>query len=158
MNGVAATVAMAATLGFASSLHCIGMCGGFSLLLAARREGRLGRLAAFHGGRLLSYAFLGVLARVVPRWISLPMRRGGEVVAAAVGLAAVVGEPLAGTLALMACGAATVPALVAVALVRSCVREPWRARFASLAGVTTLCVAALTLWRGFAVRSCCAEQ
>lgn len=56
-----------AALGFASSLHCIGMCGGISLLfgytvpgaptLAAHRAHAL-----LHTGRIVSYAALGGLA------------------------------------------------------------------------------------------------
>src|SRR5690606_31478317 len=64
-------------LGFASSLHCIGMCGGIALLLglpparrgAENRGGRIGALAftlaghvPLHLGRALAYMTLGGLA------------------------------------------------------------------------------------------------
>jgi len=64
-------------LGFASSLHCIGMCGGIALLLglpparrrAENRGGRIGALAStlaghvpLHLGRALAYMTLGGLA------------------------------------------------------------------------------------------------
>ncbi|MBO9575372.1 MAG: sulfite exporter TauE/SafE family protein [Sphingobium sp.] len=56
-------------LGLASSLHCVGMCGGIALILglpAARGEGQgIMRLAVhlpLHVGRGLSYALLGGLA------------------------------------------------------------------------------------------------
>lgn len=59
-------------LGLASSLHCVGMCGGISLALTLPRGGQMGRggggaavalpaVLATHGGRILSYAMLGAL-------------------------------------------------------------------------------------------------
>ncbi|MBL8843920.1 MAG: sulfite exporter TauE/SafE family protein [Planctomycetes bacterium] len=58
---------LAATLGIGSALHCIGMCGGFSLMIAARGRGGWRRLLLFHGGRIASYTFLGALAGGVGR-------------------------------------------------------------------------------------------
>ncbi|HZV10086.1 MAG TPA: sulfite exporter TauE/SafE family protein, partial [Novosphingobium sp.] len=53
-------------LGLASSLHCLGMCGGIvsSLMLAGggrRAPGWAGRLARLQGGRVLAYSLLGAL-------------------------------------------------------------------------------------------------
>lgn len=56
-----------ALMGFASSLHCVGMCGGIALLLGMP-AGQGGGLRAalshlpLHGGRALSYMILGGLA------------------------------------------------------------------------------------------------
>lgn len=56
-------------LGFASSLHCVGMCGGIALMLglpsAQGQASGIARLAAhlpLHVGRGFSYALLGGLA------------------------------------------------------------------------------------------------
>lgn len=54
-------------LGLASSLHCVGMCGGITLMLGlpvgSRTTGaRIGDWLALHGGRALSYVALGGLA------------------------------------------------------------------------------------------------
>lgn len=54
-------------LGLASSLHCVGMCGGITLLLGLPDGGktpaaRIGDWLALHGGRALSYVALGGLA------------------------------------------------------------------------------------------------
>jgi len=62
MGPVAAHAAAAAALGLASALHCIGMCGGFTLLLVARGGLPARRALLFHGGRVATYAFLGSLA------------------------------------------------------------------------------------------------
>jgi len=64
----AADYALAFAVGVAGSLHCVGMCGGFVLGVAAAP----GRSAAgpgarlldqvlFHGGKLFTYAFLGAM-------------------------------------------------------------------------------------------------
>ena len=63
----ATSLAGGAALGLASSLHCIGMCGGINMLLgygqsdctavSASRD-----QALLHGGRITSYALLGALA------------------------------------------------------------------------------------------------
>lgn len=54
-------------LGLASSLHCIGMCGGISLLFGYSGAGcgvatASREQALLHGGRIASYALLGALA------------------------------------------------------------------------------------------------
>lgn len=64
---------VALTLGFASSVHCLGMCGGITAALAnaaPRRvranPWRLGlHLGAIHGGRIASYAMAGAVAGVI---------------------------------------------------------------------------------------------
>ncbi len=56
----------AAALTLASSAHCLGMCGGFALALAAPARGRAWRALGSHLllqlGKGASYAFLGALA------------------------------------------------------------------------------------------------
>ncbi|BAK68505.1 hypothetical membrane protein [Sphingobium sp. SYK-6] len=54
-------------LGLASSLHCIGMCGGISLMFGyaggcTTPAADMRAQALLHGGRILSYALLGALA------------------------------------------------------------------------------------------------
>jgi len=56
----AISLAGGAALGLASSLHCLGMCGGISLMLGGTAAGN--QQALLHGGRILSYAGLGALA------------------------------------------------------------------------------------------------
>ena len=50
----------------AGSLHCIGMCGPFALMCAARKDGTLksalGSVVSFNGGRLVMYALAGFIA------------------------------------------------------------------------------------------------
>lgn len=57
---------VAAGLTAAASVHCLGMCGGFALVLAVRDRRRRWRLAAdqalLHLGKATTYAFLGALA------------------------------------------------------------------------------------------------
>lgn len=57
---------VAAGLAAAASVHCLGMCGGFVLVLAVRDRRRRWRLAAdqalLHLGKATTYAFLGALA------------------------------------------------------------------------------------------------
>ncbi len=54
-------------IGLASSLHCVGMCGGISVLLGFdRRPAGIGATlrgqAILHGGRVASYIMLGAIA------------------------------------------------------------------------------------------------
>lgn len=54
-----------AGFGLLSTLHCWGMCGGIVAALAVMRGGAPAPLAlafAYNGGRILSYAILGLLA------------------------------------------------------------------------------------------------
>lgn len=57
---------VAAGLTAAASVHCLGMCGGFAILLAVRDRRRRWRLVAdqilLHLGKATTYAFLGALA------------------------------------------------------------------------------------------------
>ena len=60
----------AATLGFAGSIHCLGMCGGIAAAAGARLgdgrgSGAVPRGIAFNTGRIASYAGLGALVGVV---------------------------------------------------------------------------------------------
>jgi sulfite exporter TauE/SafE len=60
----------AATLGFAGSVHCLGMCGGIAAAAGARLgdgsgSGALPRGVAFNAGRVASYAALGALVGAV---------------------------------------------------------------------------------------------
>jgi sulfite exporter TauE/SafE len=51
--------------GIAGSFHCIGMCGGFACALGAGPHGRgagLVRHLLYNGGRVATYAFIGVIA------------------------------------------------------------------------------------------------
>lgn len=60
MIALVASVLVASLIG---SPHCAGMCGGFVCFVAGQEEGRRWRVqAAYHGGRLLTYVLLGVLA------------------------------------------------------------------------------------------------
>lgn len=50
--------------GFAGSMHCIGMCGGFACALGADTRGRvatLGRHLVYNLGRVTTYCFLGAV-------------------------------------------------------------------------------------------------
>jgi sulfite exporter TauE/SafE len=56
---------VAAGLTLAASIHCVGMCGGFVLAVAAGRRGAwrlVGHQAQLQLGKAVSYAFLGALA------------------------------------------------------------------------------------------------
>lgn len=63
MGAILSTVFLASLAG---SLHCVGMCGPFALMCAARREGNWssawGTAAAFNAGRLALYALAGCVA------------------------------------------------------------------------------------------------
>jgi len=49
---------MAFVTGLLGSTHCVGMCGGFAVAIAASRT----RVILYHTGRILGYATLGALA------------------------------------------------------------------------------------------------
>lgn len=86
---------MAAALTFAGSVHCVGMCGGFVLALAARKSGRglavFGNHLLLQLGKATSYAFLGALSGALGmRLMHHPALVQGEkvfAIVAAVGLA-----------------------------------------------------------------------
>jgi len=58
---------LALVSGLLGSTHCIGMCGGFAIAVAATRQ----RAALFHSGRVLGYAAFGALAGAVGRALNL---------------------------------------------------------------------------------------
>jgi len=65
------TAAGALVAGFATSLHCAGMCGpvACSLLgLKASPEQQQQASVLYHGGRVLSYTALGVFAGAIGQW------------------------------------------------------------------------------------------
>jgi len=80
--------------GLVGSPHCIGMCGGFALACG----GRVSHTAAWHGGRILTYAFLGALAGWIghlvpgPLWVATVLS-AALVIWFAAGLAGLVPEP-----------------------------------------------------------------
>ncbi len=105
--------------GVAGSLHCIGMCGGFPLALAAGR-GRITRQLLYNFGRLNTLVFIGALSGaggaalvgIAPvRWVS-------QALAVVAGLVMIViGLEMLGVLAqLTARGAALAQATVGRAL------------------------------------------
>jgi sulfite exporter TauE/SafE len=53
----------ALTAGLVTSIHCIGMCGPLACTFCPKSSARtaFGGLAAYHGGRILSYTAIGVL-------------------------------------------------------------------------------------------------
>ena len=58
-------------LGFASSLHCLGMCGPLVWMLpGGKSHFWLGRIA-YHSGRIITYALLGALLGIVGQGIAL---------------------------------------------------------------------------------------
>jgi len=58
----AITLSGGVALGLASSLHCVGMCGGISVLFGHGGANPHREQALLHGGRIASYATLGTLA------------------------------------------------------------------------------------------------
>lgn len=57
-------------LGFFSSSHCLVMCGGIAAAIGAKAEQHKVRtILMFNGGRLLSYATLGLLVSFVGLWL-----------------------------------------------------------------------------------------
>ncbi len=58
------TLLTALLLGFAGSLHCVGMCGPLLLALPLDAIGKkqvLRQMSVYHAGRILTYAALGIL-------------------------------------------------------------------------------------------------
>ncbi len=83
MLALAGTVFVASLAG---SLHCAGMCGGLVAFAAAGGRGAPVHLA-YHGGRLVSYAALGLVSGALGAAIDL----GGSAVGVKQGAAAVAG-------------------------------------------------------------------
>lgn len=61
-------------LGFAGSLHCVGMCGPLMLALpldmAARRH-IMGQMLVYHAGRIFTYSVLGLLFGLLGKGLAL---------------------------------------------------------------------------------------
>jgi sulfite exporter TauE/SafE len=60
-----ASISLAFVLGFAGSLHCLGMCGPIALALPVHSKPLLKRVLAiwlYNSGRILIYSFLGIIA------------------------------------------------------------------------------------------------
>jgi sulfite exporter TauE/SafE len=89
-----AAISAALLAGLVGSPHCIGMCGGFALACGARPS----HTAAWHAGRVLTYAVLGALAGLVghlvpgPLWVATVLS-ALLVVWFAAGLAGLAPEP-----------------------------------------------------------------
>ena len=65
------TAAGALVAGFATSLHCAGMCGPVACSLTALKDSPQHQQQAavlYHAGRILSYTLIGVLAGALGRW------------------------------------------------------------------------------------------
>ena len=62
------------SLGFAGSLHCVGMCGPLSLALPTYQLSGIGKflsLLLYQFGRIVTYSLLGLLAGLAGRMISI---------------------------------------------------------------------------------------
>jgi len=87
-------ISAAALAGLVGSPHCLGMCGPFALACG----GKVSHTAAWHAGKILTYAGLGVLAGLVghsvpgPTWVATAVS-ATLVVWFAAGLAGLVPEP-----------------------------------------------------------------
>ncbi len=69
-------ITAAILMGFIGSLHCIGMCGPIAMMLPYRDESQVQKLAKvflYNGGRITSYAILGLL----PGLLGLGLQLGG---------------------------------------------------------------------------------
>lgn len=87
-------IAAAALAGLIGSPHCIGMCGGFALACG----GKVSHTAAWHAGKILTYALLGALAGLFGHLVPGPLWVATAVSALliiwfAAGLAGLVPEP-----------------------------------------------------------------
>ncbi|MDP2958235.1 MAG: sulfite exporter TauE/SafE family protein [Longimicrobiales bacterium] len=87
-------ISAAALAGLVGSPHCIGMCGSFALACG----GRASHTAAWHAGKILTYALLGALAGFAgdlvpgPTWVATVVS-AALVIWFAAGLAGLVPEP-----------------------------------------------------------------
>lgn len=78
-----ALLVAALLMGFFGSPHCLGMCGGlvtaFGLSMKdASPAKRRGLVATYHLGRLLSYAFLGLMAGLIGTTVLEPLMIGNS--------------------------------------------------------------------------------
>ena len=213
------TYALAFVGGLAGSLHCVGMCGGFPLALAAHHRRRnLGRQLLYNLGRINTLAAIGAVsgaggaaivasgpARLVEHGLALVAAVfmavvGLEILGVPLGIAARMagvarsalrtllggviasGSPVAplalgvfnaflpcqliyafaaraastasirdGMLTMLAFGAGTVPAMLAVGTVRDAFPAAVRGRLSALSGAVVLLFAGVTLLRGLGV-------
>lgn len=87
-------ISAAALAGLIGSPHCLGMCGSFALACG----GKVSHTAAWHAGKILTYAALGALAGLVgnsvpgPTWVATAVSTT-LVIWFAAGLAGIVPEP-----------------------------------------------------------------
>ncbi len=61
-------------LGFAGSLHCVGMCGPLMLALpldAAAKRHVMGQMLVYHAGRIFTYSVLGLLFGLLGKGLAL---------------------------------------------------------------------------------------
>ncbi|MEL6974788.1 MAG: sulfite exporter TauE/SafE family protein [Bacteroidota bacterium] len=64
----------ALVLGFLGSLHCLGMCGPIAFMLPLDQTSstkKTGQLALYHFGRILAYAFLGLIFGLLGKSLEL---------------------------------------------------------------------------------------
>ncbi len=85
MIALVGSVLAASLLG---SAHCAGMCGGFVCFYSADGRARTRAHVAYHGGRLLSYVALGLLAGAIGAGVThagalVGVARGATIVAGA---------------------------------------------------------------------------
>lgn len=112
-------ISAAALAGLFGSPHCVGMCGPFALACG----GRVSHTAAWHAGKILTYASLGALAGLLgegvpgPSWVATVLS-AALVVWFAAGLAGLTPEP-----------AVRIPGLTRLAA-RAATRDDLGSRFA----------------------------
>lgn len=73
----------AIVLGFAGSLHCIGMCSPLAMSVTASRTPFLINRIVYNGGRILTYGLLGGLVSVLGSLVRIPELQ--NILSAAVG-------------------------------------------------------------------------
>ena len=54
-------------IGLAGSLHCLGMCGPIALAVPVHRSGKLAGALLYNGGRVLTYAIMGLVLGLFSR-------------------------------------------------------------------------------------------
>lgn len=73
-------IASAFIMGFAGSLHCVGMCGPLALSLPVAHNNTLSRITGaitYNGGRIVSYAILGLIFGSLGGLIMAPKWQNG---------------------------------------------------------------------------------
>ena len=139
------TILLASLLG---SLHCVGMCGAFVAIAVGDGERGAGRHAllqtAYHGGRLVTYALLGLAAGAAGAMVNLGATLAGiKPLAAAVAGAVMVAFGLVSLLRLIGWSPTLVgmPAVLGRVLAtahRSAMSRPPMVRAAAIGLLTTL--------------------